>query len=65
MPHSYMHGQIDSLISPEEAKLNYKNVPSKNKRLVILKGVGHNDMMMAENNAYFSILSNLFTQVLR
>ena len=60
-----MHGQIDSLISPEEAKLNYKNVPSKNKRLVILKGVGHNDMIMAENNEYFTSLSTFFTQVLK
>ena len=60
-----MHGQIDSLISPEEAKLNYKNVPSKNKRLVILKGVGHNDMMMAENNEYFTSLLAFFTQALK
>ena len=60
-----MHGQIDSLISPEEAKLNYKNVPSKNKRLVILKGVGHNDMLVAENNEYFTSLSTFFTQVFK
>ena len=60
-----MHGEVDSLISPEEAKLNYNNACSQKKSLEILKGVGHNDMMMAENNAYFTILSNFFTQVLR
>ena len=60
-----MHGQIDSIISPEEAKLNYKNVPSQKKRLVILEGVGHNDMIMAKNNEYFTSLSTFFTQVLK
>ena len=60
-----MHGEVDSLISPEEAKLNYNNACSQKKSLEILKGVGHNDMMMAENNAYFTILLNFFTQVLR
>jgi alpha-beta hydrolase superfamily lysophospholipase len=59
-----MHGEIDSLISSEEAKLNYKNASSGNKKLDILKGVGHNDMMMAKDNAYFNCLSTFFAQVI-
>ena len=58
-----MHGEVDTLISPEEAKLNYKNVSSQIKILKILKGVGHNDMLMAPNNSYFNSLSSFFAQV--
>jgi len=60
-----MHGEMDSLISPEEAKLNYNNASSAHKKLVVLERVGHNDMMMADNNAYFSNLSSFFSQVFR
>ena len=60
-----MHGEVDSLISPEEAKLNYKNASSIHKKLSILEGVGHNDIMMARDNAYFSCLSSFFSQVFR
>ncbi len=63
-PFLIMHGEVDSLISSEEAKLNYKNTSSDYKKLDILKGVGHNDMMMAEGNAYFKSLSTFFAQVI-
>jgi len=58
-----MHGEMDSLISPEEAKLNHKNASSVQKKLAMLEGVGHNDIMMARDNAYFSYLLNFFSQV--
>jgi len=60
-----MHGEMDSLISPEEAKLNHKNASSVHKKLALLEGVGHNDIMMARDNAYFSYLSSFFSQVFR
>ena len=60
-----MHGEMDSLISPEEAKLNHKNASSAYKKLALLEGVGHNDIMMARDNAYFSCLSSFFSQVFR
>ena len=41
---------------PKEAELNHKNLGSEIKILEILKGVGHNDMMMAPNNQYFESL---------
>ncbi len=49
-----MHGEDDFLISPKEAKMNHSQAGSKLKILEILDGVGHNDMMMAENGGYFS-----------
>ena len=60
-----MHGEMDSLISPEEAKLNYKNASSIQKKLSILEGVGHNNIMMARDNSYFLMLSSFFSQVFR
>jgi alpha-beta hydrolase superfamily lysophospholipase len=59
-----MHGELDSLISADEAKLNYENVASNDKKLAILKGVGHNNMMMAKNNEYFASLSSFFNRSL-
>ncbi len=55
-----MHGAMDNLINPNEARVNYKNSRSITKELAILKGVGHNDMMMAHDNQYFSVLSTFF-----
>ena len=55
-----MHGEEDFLIHPQEARLNYENAGSKHKILDILEGVGHNDMMMACDNAYFGSLTRFF-----
>ena len=59
-----MHGENDCLISPQEAILNHKNSGSRNKVLDILKCVGHNDMMMAGDNAYFNSLIKFFNDVI-
>jgi len=59
-----MHGENDFLISPLEAILNHKNSGSRQKVLDILKSVGHNDMMMAGDNAYFKSLINFFNDVI-
>jgi len=56
-----MHGAGDNLIYPDEAKLNYRNAGSENKKLVILPGVGHNDILYAEENLYFSTLSDFLS----
>jgi len=59
-PTLIMHGEDDYLISPKEAQLNFENLGAKIKRLEILNGVGHNDMMMAAEHAYFNILKHFF-----
>ena len=63
-PTLVMHGENDFLISPQEAILNHKNSGSRHKVLDILKSVGHNDMMMASDNAYFKSLINFFNDVI-
>lgn len=55
-----LHGEKDFIISREEAELNYQNAGSANKKLEILKRVGHNDMIAADNNAYFENLNKFF-----
>ena len=55
-----MHGEDDYLISPKEAKMNYDNAGAKVKRLEILEGVGHNDMMTAPGGSYFKVLKEFF-----
>jgi pimeloyl-ACP methyl ester carboxylesterase len=55
-----MHGADDFLISPHEAKLNFDQAGAKLKHLEILDGVGHNDMMMAPDHAYFATLKQFF-----
>ena len=51
-----MHGEDDFLISLNEAELNYNQEGSQVKYLEILAGVGHNDMLMAPENRYFTTL---------
>jgi pimeloyl-ACP methyl ester carboxylesterase len=58
-----MHGEDDFLIVPQEAVLNHQNAGSKHKELDILEGVGHNDMMMAHDSAYFKSLKKFFNNV--
>lgn len=58
-----MHGADDFLISPKEAELNYKKAGAEAKFLEILEGVGHNDMMMAPQNSYFSNLQRFLDSV--
>ena len=60
-PTLIMHGADDFLISPQEAKLNYKNAGAEIKTLEILEGVGHNDMMM--NPSYFSTLKRFLNSL--
>lgn len=58
-----MHGGEDWLISPREAELNYRQAGSRMKILEILPGVGHNDIIMAEDNAYFNCLRTFFDKI--
>jgi len=55
-----MHGAQDQLIVPAEAELNFSEAGAENKFLKILDGVGHNDIMMAPGNSYFSTLRSFF-----
>ena len=44
----------------KETMYEKEYLPSKLKHLEILEGVGHNDMMMAPDHAYFTTLKKFF-----
>jgi len=51
-----MHGSVDTLIAPREAKLVYEAAPEGNKQLVYIEGHGHNDVLAAD--AYWNTLGS-------
>jgi len=58
-----MHGALDQIIAPAEAELNFKKAGSEKKFLNILDRVGHNDIMMASDNKYFSTLRSFLERI--
>jgi alpha-beta hydrolase superfamily lysophospholipase len=58
-----MHGALDQIIVVAEAKLNFEKAGSEKKFLNIFDGVGHNDIMMASDNKYFSALRSFIEKI--
>lgn len=55
-PSLIIHGEADELISVEEGKELYRNSAAKDKRILIIPGAGHNDIMMVEQSLYFDTI---------
>jgi pimeloyl-ACP methyl ester carboxylesterase len=53
VPTLIMHGEYDSLLPVTEAYALYENSPAQDKRLVIIPGAEHNDIMMVGGHGYF------------
>jgi len=51
-PTLIMHGEYDEVISVEEGKELYRSSGAEDKRLLIVTGAGHNDIMM-DQDTYF------------
>ncbi len=51
-PALIIHGAADMLIPPAEARRLYQHIGSCDKRLVIIPGVGHNDIMVSAVTEY-------------
>lgn len=56
MPALIIHGAADMLIPPAEAKRLYQQIGSNDKRLVIIPGVGHNDIMVSAVGEYMTAI---------
>jgi alpha-beta hydrolase superfamily lysophospholipase len=56
LPTLIIHAECDSLIPLEEAKDLFENAAAKGKRLVIIPGADHNDIMMTDTRAYFGAI---------
>ncbi|MGV7221181.1 MAG: alpha/beta hydrolase [Nitrospinales bacterium] len=58
-----MHGAFDQIIASAEAELNFQKAGSEKKYLNIIDRVGHNDIMMASDNKYFSSLRSFLEEI--
>jgi alpha-beta hydrolase superfamily lysophospholipase len=56
LPTLIIHGEFDSLIPLTEARDLFENVATKEKRLVIIPGADHNDLMMVGMEPYFEAI---------
>ena len=55
-PTLIIHGEYDQIISVEEGKELYRNSGAQDKRILIIPGAGHNDIMVAEQALYFDTI---------
>jgi pimeloyl-ACP methyl ester carboxylesterase len=56
LPALILHGERDSLIPVDEGMRLYEELGSKDKRLLIIPGADHNDMMLVGTDQYFSAI---------
>lgn len=56
LPVLIIHGECDSLIPPTEATTFFETVGSKDKRLVLIPGGSHNDVMLVGLKQYFAAI---------
>ena len=54
-----LHGEDDSLIAVTEARDLFENAAAKRKRLVIINGADHNDIILVGMERYFAAISEL------
>jgi len=52
-PTLIIHGEYDELISIQEGEELYRNSGAQDKRILIIPGAGHNDIMMVKQSLYF------------
>ena len=56
LPTLILHGEHDSLIPVAEARDLFENAAAKRKRLVIINGADHNDIMLVDMERYFTAI---------
>lgn len=58
-PTLFIHGGADDLIPPSEARLLYAASPAPDKRLLVIDGAGHNDLLAVGAGEYLGALAAL------
>lgn len=56
LPTLILHGEFDSMIPLEQARDLFQNVGTEQKRLVIIPGADHNDIIMRDIDLYFGAI---------
>ena len=62
IPTLVMHGEYDQIVPVEEGKNLYENIGAKDKHLVIIPGVDHNNIMLGGMQQYFRALGDFISQ---
>lgn len=62
LPLLIIHGEWDTLIPPSHASYLFETVGSEVKRLEIIPGAGHNDIMLVGMEQYFSAIKEFVSQ---
>jgi len=55
-PTLIIHGEYDQIISVEEGKELYQSSGARDKRILIIPGSGHNDIMVVQQDLYFDTI---------
>ena len=61
MPALVIHGEVDTLAPHEEAASMYDEMTSVNKRMLTIKGAGHNDLLYRGITEYFAAIKEFVT----
>jgi len=61
-PSLIIHGGADELISVEEGKELYRNSSTEKKKLLIIPGAGHNDIMIIDTDLYFGTIQEFIRE---
>jgi len=62
LPLLVIHGEIDTLIPVAQGKALYEASPSSHKKLIIIRGAGHNNLLMGSVDRYFGAIGNFVKQ---
>ena len=57
-PTLIMHGEYDQIISVTEGEELYQNSGARDKRILIIPGAGHNDIMVVKQDLYFDTVED-------
>ena len=60
-PTLIIHGENDQIIPVQEGQELYQNSPARDKRLLIIPGADHNDVMVVRQEQYFQAIEDLVT----
>jgi alpha-beta hydrolase superfamily lysophospholipase len=55
-PTLIIHGEYDEIISVTEGEELYQNSGARDKRILMIPGAGHNDIMVVDQNLYFDTI---------
>jgi pimeloyl-ACP methyl ester carboxylesterase len=58
-PTLILHGEADVLIPPGDGRALYRRAVAREKRLILIPGGGHNDLMMVGHSTYFGAIQEL------